>query len=206
MAIKIYDAFLTKLQMTNDGSYNEIQDLTGTAAIISASAEGGGSSDIPSGWSATTSSVDNSSPVGSYVTSQKHYRLESLDDNGTVTHLGSGLPYNGFADSAADILQYQGNNYSGVSNLIFYTDQSSLIVGAFLADYQGTFFNSNDTHNTTYEQEYAYFNTAKYAAIKTNSLRSSSQSGGHTINEDTIIKVEQYNGYLRITQILTINS
>lgn len=41
MAIKISNAFITKLQMVSDGSFNILEDFNGTAGIISGSAEGG---------------------------------------------------------------------------------------------------------------------------------------------------------------------
>ena len=81
MAIKIYDAFLTKLQMTNDGSYNEIQDLNGTAAIISASADSSGGG----GSGAVTGSIDIRAQVVSGVGSIQ-WTIEYAD--GMVTERG----------------------------------------------------------------------------------------------------------------------
>jgi|MEHZ01.4.fsa_nt_MEHZ011256762.1_12 hypothetical protein len=111
----------------------------------------------------------------------------------TAAPLGSGL-----APTIASITDFNGNSYTEISNNRFKIDTSTPIVGTFIADFQGTFFDSSNNHNTSFYDAFSYFNTAKYFSIK-----STARVGGSTINETPIYKLEQNNGFIQITQIIT---
>lgn len=106
----------------------------------------------------------------------------------------------GWTATSSKITNLQGTGpYSSLGNRAFKLDTNSLQVGAFITDTNGTFINSNNTHDTTYNRSYSDFSTPMYAAVKT-SLRSET-----TVDETLLVKVEQYNGYVRITELIDIS-
>ena len=106
----------------------------------------------------------------------------------------------GWTATPSKITNLQGTGpYYSLGNRRFKLDTNSLQVGAFITDENGTFINSNNTHNTTYNRLYSDFSTPMYAAVKT-SLRSET-----TVDETLLVKVEQYNGYVRITELIDIS-
>ena len=106
----------------------------------------------------------------------------------------------GWTATPSKITDLQGTGpYYSLGNRRFKLDTNSLQVGAFITDENGTFINSNNTHNTTYNRSYSDFSTPMYAAVKT-SLRSET-----TVDETLLVKVEQYNGYVRITELIDIS-
>lgn len=107
----------------------------------------------------------------------------------------------GWTATPSKITDLQGTGpYSSLGNRGFKLDTPSLQVGAFITDTFGTFINSNNTHSTTYNKSYSDFSTPMYAAVKT-SLRNET-----IVDETLLVKVEQYNGYVRITELIDISS
>lgn len=156
----------------------------------------------------TTTTTSSQTETPGTVVDVSYWKLVWLQDiNSQSTLIGD--PYgsnyvatqdDGWTSSASTITDLQGQTYYIVANRGFKIDQTSIQVGAFVTDSAGVFINSNNTHDTNYNREYNDFSTPMYASIKT-SMRSGTNI---TINETTLVKVEQYNGYIRITEVIDI--
>lgn len=195
------DATVTAGNLTSvSPSTYQTGTVTYTGAITAPSGFSNSGSSISCTDTATgTSASLPSSPIGTAI-STDWFALGSMYTGSQFLYPKTAAPLSsGLAPTIASITDFNGNSYSDISNNRFKLDTANPIVGTFIADFQGTFFDSSNNHNTSFYDAYSYFNTAKYFSIK-----SSARAGGSTISETTIYKLEQNNGYIQITQIITI--
>jgi len=104
----------------------------------------------------------------------------------------------GMVDDQADITDYDGTSVSGWGTNPIEFDTDTIQVGSFVADGFGTFINSDDTHVSSFGP-YAAYSTPKY-------FRGDFDTAavfGNPLEAYPIYKVEQSNGYLKVTQIIT---
>jgi len=112
-----------------------------------------------------------------------------------------GTNYPGFTYTLSDLTEPNGLEPSNAGSREMKIDTSSLAVGTFIADEDGTFINSDDTHLiSTYEfPPYAAFSSPVYMKIVANSI----SLIGNPYAAYPIYKLEQANGYVKITEIIT---
>jgi len=104
----------------------------------------------------------------------------------------------GMVDDPADITNYDGTSVSGWGTNPIEFDTDTIQVGSFVADGFGTFINSDDTHISSFGP-YAAYSTPKYFRADFNTVG----VFGNPLNAYPIYKVEQSNGYLKVTQKIT---
>ena len=150
MAIKISNAFITKLQMVSDGSYNIIEDFTGTAGIISGStvASGGGgvSGDIGGFYlQVSYSPADNNGDITFPDHNASNYTLNpnTMDDGGLYG--GYALYINQYDSSGTDKSSY-------LDSLIGRSGTLTLIQGSNSVTY--SFTTSAFSYGGSYSNQY----------------------------------------------------
>lgn len=150
MAIKISNAFITKLQMVSDGSFNILEDFNGTAGIISGStqASGGGgvSGDIGGFYlRAVYSSADNNGDITFPDHTTGNYTLNpnTMDDGGLYG--GYALYINKYDSSGTDKSSY-------LDSLIGRSGTLTLIQGSNSVTY--SFRSSAFSYGGSYSNQY----------------------------------------------------
>ena len=134
MAIKISNAYLTKLQMASDSSFNILQDFAGTAAIISGSdlGGGGGGGGLSTGQYLLLASYTPANTNGS-ITFPNHgeedYSLtpNALDDGGYALYINQ---YDSLGNDQSSVL----NNLIGNSGTLTLTQGSNSVTYSFTSD------------------------------------------------------------------------
>ena len=134
MAIKISNAFLTKLQMVSDGSFNILEDFAGTAGIISGSdlGGGGGGGGLSTGQYLLLASYTPANSNGSITFpnhSANNFTLDpnSLDDGGRALYINQ---YDSLGNDQSSVL----NNLIGNSGTLTLTQGSNSVTYSFTSD------------------------------------------------------------------------
>ena len=133
MAIKISNAFLTKLQMVSDSSFNILEDFAGTAGIISGSdLGGGGGGGLSTGDYLLLAAYSPANSNGS-ITFPNHdantFTLDpnSLDDGGHALYINQ---YDSSGNDQSSVL----NNLIGNSGTLTLTQGSNSVTYSFTSD------------------------------------------------------------------------
>jgi hypothetical protein len=109
--------------------------------------------------------------------------------------------HTGWSNSLTDLQNREGTVWTSMAFQFFHINTSIIQVGSYVADYLKNWVTSNDTHDLDYHQPYSFFSTPKYAAC-INPSTWSGTGNNWTHAADQIIKVEQNQGYLVVTEII----
>lgn len=140
-----------------------------------------------------TITVSAASSPGTVLATDLHCLAEV--NNVDIDFTYSSTTYaNGFTEDIAEITTFDGVTATQIRNRTIRLDTATPQVGSFIADFNGNLISDSDTHNTILYGPYAAYATAKYVSISTTSF-----SLG-VVDVHPIYKVEQSNGYLKITE------
>lgn len=159
---------------------------------------------IPAGYSNSgltlTDCVDDATGSGNSPGTLISTRWASLSSFGgtNITFVYNGTTYfTGLTDTLSDITNLNGNSGSTGSVYVQF-DTSTPDVGSYVADGFGTFINSSNTHGSNFGP-FAAYATPKYFCVRENVPG----SFGNPFAAFPIYKVEQANGFIKITQKIT---
>lgn len=144
------------------------------------------------------------------VTSDTWHFLNYLTERSTdvrfyATLTYGGNSYNGFTYTLSDFTVPTGIDAVGAATWNLKIDTNSVDVGTFIADHNGVLLDSADNHeildsyNVRRFPPFAAFATPVYMKIASSPV----QFLGNPYNPYPIYKLEQVNGYIQITQIIT---
>lgn len=138
----------------------------------------------------------SASGPGSIVATK--YALLTSYGGTNITFTYSGQTYSkGLTETLSDITNLNGTTgNSGNINVRF--DTASPSVGSYMTDGFGTFINSSNTHVSGFGP-YAAYATPKYMVLRADVIN----PFGSPINVYPVYKIEQANGYIQITEIIT---
>ena len=200
---------LTDNVVVNEGTKNSISPTTyqsGSSTytinigVPSNSGYDNGGTNINCTTTATGSASGLPTSPGTLVTTRQQI-LASFDST-PINYIYNSVTYpGGFTDTLSVLRNLDGVTFSsGLGANFVQFDAVSPIVGSYVADGFGNFLSSSNMGNFG---PYAAFSTPKYMRFAANVPLGSAGGFTNPFNAFPIHKVEQANGYIQITQIIT---
>ena len=169
-----------------------------------------GTISTPSGYtntgsniSCTTTATGNSGlPSSPGTLNTTKWQIMSSFDSTAITYVYNSVTYSGgFTDTLSVLRNLDGVTFSsGIGSNFVQFDAVSPIVGTYVADGFDNFLSSSSMGNFG---QYAAFSTPKYMRVAANVPLGSAGGFSNPFDAFPIYKVEQANGYLQITEIIT---
>ena len=169
-----------------------------------------GTISTPSGYtntgsniSCTTTATGNSGlPSSPGTLNTTKWQIMASFDSTAITYVYNSVTYSGgFTDTLSVLRNLDGVTFSsGIGSNFVQFDAVSPIVGTYVADGFDNFLSSSSMGNFG---QYAAFSTPKYMRVAANVPLGSAGGFSNPFDAFPIYKVEQANGYLQITEIIT---
>ena len=169
-----------------------------------------GTISTPSGYtntgsniSCTTTATGNSGlPSSPGTLNTTKWQIMSSFDSTAINYVYNSVTYQGgFTDTLSVLRNLDGVTFSsGIGSNFVQFDAVSPIVGTYVADGFDNFLSSSSMGNFG---QYAAFSTPKYMRVAANVPLGSAGGFSNPFDAFPIYKVEQANGYLQITEIIT---
>jgi|MEHZ01.5.fsa_nt_MEHZ011471514.1_9 hypothetical protein len=186
---------LGTLQSVSPSTYQSGSN-TYTASILSPSGYSNTGTNISCTDTATGSASGLPTSPGTLNTTR--WAIMSSYNSTNITYVYNSVTYlGGFTDTLTDITNFNGTNVTGIGSNFVQFDGVTPIVGSYVADGYGTFLSSTSMGFTG--GQYAAFATPKYMRVAATTVG----SFGDPFVAFPTYKVEQANGYVQITQIIT---
>lgn len=168
MAIKISNAFITKLQMVSDGSFNILEDFNGTAGIISGSTEasGGGGGGTSVGGFYLLANYTDASNNGNITFPNHGSGTYSLDPN-ALDDGGYALYINKYDSSGTDQSSVLGD-LVGRSGTLTFTQGSNSVTYSFTS----TAFSTGGRYTNQYYWDPTYESSPANGLVVTSAASS----------------------------------